>query len=743
MQKITVIFMLLLFGCVQVFAQEMVVDIEVTGNINSDRELIVSVLNFEVGSFITKETVASSIRNLHQLRIFADIIISREEIPGGIRVIVQVEEHPIINSQKIQGNRAIRRGRLEDLLLTEEGGYLTPYRSIDSINNLKNEYASRGYNYVSISYETKEVEPGLVDVVINIDEGDRIAIRRIHIHGNREISNRQILGKMKTKRRSLLRSGRFEEEKFNEDLNSIIEFFNKNGFIDARIVSWNSELVEPGMLEINIYLYEGRQYHFGKIALRGNERFTDKAILNNVTIREGEIFDKEKFEDQIGRIASMYYEEGYIYAGFVHHPQRVGNKINITLEITENTRAKIRRIFITGNRKTKEKVIRRQMTIAPGDYFRQSRIIRSQQNIYNMGVFEPNIKLDYQPINQQGDIDLLIELEDRGAGSANVGAGYNSQDKLFGQLSLSHNNVMGNLWQAGVMWEFGGSRQNFQFDFTNPYFYDTNTLVGFNLYHTRRDWTNFNYKIFTNGFSLRLGRGVYFLEHGRIVGNYSLYSKRYEIVRPDIETNEFLIELDSKGRQYTSSFSLTFSRDSRDNIFYPTSGTQFTLYSELAGGPLGGDFDYFKQIAQVNWYTRVYWKLVLRSKWRLGYVTHYGSTREVPPDEKFYLGGTGPDGLRGYPDRSIPARSADGGLRAILHSTEFTVPIAGDQISALWFFDAGNCFNRFTEFNFSDFRKGTGLGIRIQSPFGLLGFDYAYNLDLREWEPHFQFGTGF
>ena len=185
---------------------------------------------------------------------------------------------------------------------------------------------------------------------------------------------------------------------------------------------------------------------------------------------------------------------------------------------------------------------------------------------------------------------------------------------------------------------------------------------------------------------------------------------------------------------------MTIARDNRDNIFFPTTGTQFTLYSELAGGPLQGDFNYFKQIAQVSWFTKTIWQLVLSTKWRFGYVTGYNSD-EVPPDERFYLGGTGPDGIRGYADRSVGPD--EGGLREIIFSTEYSWPIAGDQLIGLLFFDAGDSYNSLKDFDFWNMKKGAGIGIRVRSPFGLIGFDYAHNFENRRWEPHFQFGTTF
>jgi outer membrane protein insertion porin family len=330
-------------------------------------------------------------------------------------------------------------------------------------------------------------------------------------------------------------------------------------------------------------------------------------------------------------------------------------------------------------------------------------------------------------------------VRDKAAGTANGGVALNSQDGLVGNLSVSHNNLFGNAWQVGFKWEFGKRTQNIDVHFTNPYFLDSNVLLGFDIYHNSKQWST--YSIYTNGGSVRTGMPL-ILNYSRVIFGYSFYQKKYRLLSSADEDNVStqLLDLTKMGWRNTSLISVSLSRDSRDNIFYPTRGTNISLYSELAGGPLQGDFNYFKQIAQVSWFTRTFWKLALRTKWRFGYVTGYGG-KDVPPDEKFYPGGTGPDGIRGYPDRSIGPR--EGGLRETIFSTEYACPLGSDQIVGLLFFDAGNCFNRFEEFNFWKMKKGVGIGIRIQSPMGLIGFDFANNLSSKRWEPHFQFGTTF
>ncbi|MCK4696557.1 MAG: outer membrane protein assembly factor BamA [Candidatus Cloacimonetes bacterium] len=739
MKKYSFVLLMLLAFSLLVAENDLILEIEISGNQNIEKELIRSLILLEVGDIITTDDVSKSINNLYQLGVFEDIQIEKNELPQGLSLQVIVKEFPIVNSIEISGNKKLSESKIMEVINLKKGSYWSPFLKSEVKNAISEQYKKKGFHLVVMDFRAIDLDQNKVDLFIDIDEGTKVAIKKIKIHGNKKVTAKKLLGKMKTKKASLLRSGKFNKEKFNEDLENIITYYNKKGFIDARIISWEKKLVEDKFL-IDIYLYEGNQFYFGKVLVAGNERFTDELITSQFKFKDDEVFNLEKFNKQLSSIASMYYEEGYIYAIFDHELQKSAEKINIQLNIRENTRARVRKINIKGNRKTKEKVIRRHLVIAPGDYFQQSKIMKSQQNIYNMGFFEPDIYLDNPKIiNQNGDIDLVINLNDKISGTANGGIAVNSQDGIVGQLAVTHNNLFGNSWQSGVKWEFGGKIQNFSFNFTNPYFMDTSTLVGFDIYLTTKEWST--YEVRTKGGSIRLGHPLGFINYSKLIGGYSFYSKKYSILKGDEEdASETLKELDEKGWQNTSSFSLTFSRDSRDNIFFPTSGSFFTLYSELAGGLLQGDFNYFKQIAQVSWFTKTIWELSLKTKWRFGYVAGYGG-EEAPPDERFYLGGTGPDGIRGYPDRSIGPH--EGGLREIIFSAEYGAPIAGDLIVGLLFFDAGNCYYNLEDFNFWEIKTGAGVGIRVRSPFGLIGFDYAHNFETRRWEPHFQFGTTF
>jgi len=738
---------ILIAVCGSLFAAgEVIYEIRVVGNQNIESSLILSALSLRVGSILDPEETAKSIRTLNNLSTFSSVTLDTEPYRNGVNLIISVEEYPIVEEAKYEGFSAIKKEKLDELYTLRKGSYWSPQLKNQILKKLKKEYLSKGYQNVSLEIRETPMSNNKIALVIVCDEGKRVSIKRINFAGNEEIEDKKLLKRMKTKPSSLLRSGRFEQDKFETDLKNVIAFYQKNGFIDARIKEWDMKPVSAKHLELTIHLEEGTKYKFGSITITGNEQFTSEKILSVFTLKSGTPFDQEKFDIQMGKALSLYYEEGYIYVNMEPENIKVGDMLNIHLRVTENTRAKVREIKVIGNKRSKEKVVRRQLEIAPGDYFRQSQVFRSQQNVYNLGFFELDTKLDYNQINSNGDIDLIMNVTDKSAGSANGGIGYNSQDNVIGNLSITQNNLFGNNWSTSLKWEFGGSTQNIEYDFTNPNFYDTDLLLGFNLYHTEKTWSSFYYKIFTQGASVRAGQSIPWINRSRAVLGYSLYAKKYRItnksaVNENPSQYRNLIELDSLGTQMTSSVNITLSRDSRNNIFFPTGGTQFILYSEMAGGVLGGDFDYYKQIAQMSWFIETWAKLALRTKWRFGYVTPYGQSKDVPPDEKFYLGGTGVDGIRGYPDRSIGP--VGGGTRSMIFSTEAGYPLGGDAVVGVLFFDAGNSYNYLREFNFMDFKKGVGAGIRIRSPLGLIGFDYAYSLENDTWEPHLQFGTTF
>jgi len=743
-----ILFTVVMLVAIPLYSQSVtIIDVVVSGNSRISQDLILATSGLRIGDAFQTESVSTAIKSLYKLNVFEDVNVQATDLSTGVRLTINVIELPVISRLDYNGNKALSDSKIEELSAVKVGSYWSGVLQAENTKRLLTEYKAKGYNTAAINYRERITDEG-IDLRIDVVEGRKIVVRRINFFGNKQLDNKQLLKQMKTKQKSLFRSGTFDQEKYQEDLKSIVDYYQKEGFIDARVVRFDDSMEEDRFLILNIYLEEGIQYFFGSVSISGNSHFDTSAILAKFTLIENEVFNMENFNKQLANVSSMYYEEGYLYYRSDPQIRKDGNIVNIHVEITENTRAKIHKVHITGNTRTKEKIIRRQLSVAPGDYFRYSRVIRSQQNVYNLGFFEPDLGIDYIPINNDGDVDLYLSVTDRSSGTINGGIGYNSRDSVVGNFGISHNNLFGNYWQTSLAWEFSKVSNNIDLSFTNPYLYDTDLLFGFNLYHVTRYWNAQNYKINNDGGLISLGYPIKLLDYTQITGAYSFYYKQYQILNQNRPSTETMIRLDAEGRKNTRSFSLTLSRNSQDNVFFPTSGSRLVVRGEIAGGPLGGDFDFYKQTTEAIWFTPLFWEAVLRTKMRVGFVDKYGGRgKVVPPDERFYLGGTGFDGIRGYGEREIfpidRKNNEYGGLRSVLFSTEIGVPIASDQFVGLLFLDSGNSYFKFSDVDVKDFYTGTGAGVRIRTPMGLIGFDYAYSFKSDKWMPHFQFGTNF
>ena len=720
--------------------------ISVFGNINVSSKLIESSSGLAPGDPYFPDDVSKAIRNINKLGLFEKININKIESEKGIELIIKIVEYPIIQEVLITGNKKIKNETIKSEINIIKGDYWSNQRKLETKNHILSLYYEKGYNLASVSFDDQQLQSNKIGLTIIINEGQKVTIKEIKFIGNTQINDKKLRKVIKTKRNSLFRSGEFKQEKFEQDIQRIQDYYHSKGYIDSKVEDWNYEYDDEGNLILEIVIYEGNQFKIGSITINGNNLFNDEVILNQLKIKQDEIFDQEDFNYKLQAVHSIYYEEGYIYAAIKHDIQRQDDYLNIIVNISENTRARVRQIFIKGNTKTKEKIIRRKLAIVPGDYFRQSLLMQSQRNIYNLGFFEPNIGLDYKPINDDGDIDLIFIVEDKGAGTANAGVSFDQRDKLVGFITLAHNNILGNAWRIALQWEFSGIKQNYDISFTNPYLFDTNILVGFDIYHTKRRWEDWNYTIYRTGGGFRVGSIIPWINYSKITCGYSLTQKKYEILDLNNAISDDLQKLVDQGSIFTNNAFVNLERDGRDNVFRPSEGSLIRIFTELAGGPLGGSENYYKEIIQTNWYTTLFWKVALGMKWRFGYVKEFGKSDNVPPDEKFYPGGTGPDGIRGYSDRSIVPPQSEGGRAELIGSSEITIPISGDQVIGILFFDAGNSYDFLSEINVQKLKKGAGIGARIMTPMGMIGFDYAYGFDKttkNKWQTHFQFGTTF
>jgi outer membrane protein insertion porin family len=400
-------------------------------------------------------------------------------------------------------------------------------------------------------------------------------------------------------------------------------------------------------------------------------------------------------------------------------------------------------------------VIRREATVRPGDSFRRSSLIRTQRDIFGLGYFQ-DVTVDYEPTGDSADINLTLKVQEKQTGTASAGAGFSSQSGLTGFIELGHNNLFGNGQSIALRLERGGKRSNAEISFTEPWFRDTPLTLGFDLFDTRRELDFYDREDIGGG--VRLGRPLPWPDYTRGVISYDLRDVTLTDIRaasPGEPSNlAALRETDWPRR--VSSITVTFTRNSTDSPFYPTRGSRLQWTNEIAGGVLGGVEQFMKETVDLKNYSRLAGPFTLLLRGKAGFLA--GPT--VPDYERFRLGGTTYDYLRGYPDYYVVPRANitrspttgavldryPGGRTALILTSELQFPIA-DPLHGLLFFEAGNTWNSTRDLDLGDLRKSLGFGVRLEVPaLGRVGFDLGYGFDREDggqWETHFQLGNTF
>jgi outer membrane protein insertion porin family len=475
------------------------------------------------------------------------------------------------------------------------------------------------------------------------------------------------------------------------------------------------------------------------VRFEGNEVFGTERLREMMAYTPGKVYNMSAIQETDMNFGAAYGDEGYIYCNIVRDEQvRDDSIIDIVYEIHESEPANINRVIITGNYSTHEKVIRREIVSLPGERFRRSDIIRSAREIFNLGFFD-NVEPNYGNPDENGNIDLVYHVTEK-EGVATVGAGiaYSAQDRLTGYFELSHPNLFGRGQRLYTKFEIGGRLTNIQLGFTEPWLFDRRVSAGGDIYYTNRDWDFYTKRDI--GLAGRLSLPFYL--------DYSQFAYTFRVERTEIldisssyvepETGYSLYE--DTVPKWTISNSFAIVRDSRDFIFNPSSGTYLSLRAEIAKKFLFANIDYNRFTFEARTYYPIFWKFVLMLRTKAGIVT---SIDEVPLYKRFYAGGIGDDGVRGYPDRSLsPIQDGRriGGNAILINNLELKLKLS-QSLAFLLFADVGNAFETYRDVNLHGLYRGAGAGIRIEIPMmGVLGFDlgYGFDSDTPGFEPHFQ-----
>ena len=797
-----------LTGQVQAQSQEdyRIVDVEVVGNRVATPSLILGVASIDIGSPLTASDVEESIHRLYALGIFSDVTIEAEPVSGGLKVYIIVKELPKLAGLEFSGNTKYDAKDLREKLKLGVGGYISPYLMQSKKQEILDLYSKKGYFQAKVTPELEYSEDSSSAVLTyRIKEGSKVKVEKVILTGNKRVEADELIGKMRNRKRGFLRSSDFAQDKFQEDLQKITDEYHKRGFIDAYVVSDSLSIdTATNRMAIYIKVYEGPKYYFGDVTFTNNAEVTDEALHKALKFKTGDVFDSEKYDESLYELYSVYQEIGHLHTRILDERTTVGDStINISYDVTEGLPSHINLVRIVGNVRTKDRVIRRELSTFPGQVFNRTLLIRSVRDAMALNYFN---KVEPAPINlPNGDVDLEYTIEEKQTAQVSAGAGYNSQDKLVGSIGMGIPNFRGVGQSVSFNIDFGSRRNSFQLSFTEPWLFGRPTLLGTDVYAINRRWYE-DYTEGRQGGSIRVGRrlkwpdnyfrifAAYRLERNRFY-DYSdafdhsnRYQRIYKGFSPD--SSDYVTDSILYGNPYPGSvleykeqwnsasrFSVTITRDSRNLPEFATKGSIVEYTLSNTGNIFGGYWDYVKHDISATRFIPLFWKVAIAAKVQYGAISAPNDNRILVSD-RFNPGGTAYDGVvRGYDDGSLTPDSiishtdttyyysASGTLDSVTNAGTFKTrvrgkymlvsnielqfPVVENQLYMLAFFDAGNSFLHTSDIKLSHLYKSVGFGFRLMIPgMGTLGFDFGYPLDHidgqnKSWKPHFQMGTTF
>ena len=682
-----------------------VVSVTVVGTTTVDAELVKRGFRLLAGMKYSVDAVRNGIRQLYNLGYFSDVAVEGERVPGGVAITLRVVENPRVGALEFSG-----LDHLDDEDLTKALGPVTGKMADDHLlskveRSVRQVYAEKGYTRATVK---PRFLPGDSDnrriLLVEVNEGPKVRVDSIHFIGLKRLEKGDVGGSMKQGTTGFLKGGVLKPDVLAEDMKRVELEMAKRGFRDGKVLGYDLVPIKSDRVRVDIKVEEGPLYSFGNVIWEGNKAIGLPVLEAGNKVKPGEVFNQEKVQQTIEAAYGSYADRGYIYLTVQPDFAARDTIVDVTFQVREGEPSRVHDIIITGNTRTKERVIRRQLAIQPGDLFRRNLLVRSTRELQQLGYFT-NIIPDSRPVPNSNDIDLILDVEERQVGTASAGFGFSSSVGLTGFAELGHTNLFGNGQSLNLRMERGQTGTNAELSFTEPWFRGSPTTFGFDLFNTTRKYESSNLELQNErvGGALRLGRPLP-IAYTRLFATYRLENQTVTdeaAIRGGGPTSlirgfvtGFLLNQET---QLTSSLSLSLVRNSTNHYLYPTTGSNSRLRTEFSGGPMGGDQTFQKYELDIARYLPTVhvgkWTPIFMARGRFGAVAEafrdrpliptgftaqdelegaiwqeipvgYGATVRVPvpyhlqhfppeSNELFRLGGTSINAFRGYDDFEI------------------------------------------------------------------------------------------
>lgn len=746
--------------------------IVVEGNQRVEYDTVLSYLQFQAGQDATPERIDETVKVLFQTGLFSDVQISQR---GGT-LVIRVVENPLINQVNFEGNTAIDDKALQKEVEVKERMIFTRAQAQSDTQRVLALYQKAGYYNVNVAPKIIRLQDNRVNLVFEINEQGKTTIRSINFTGNNAFSGNALRSVMATKENSwwnyFQRNNTYDPDRLEYDKELLRRYYLKHGFADIEIISADAQISDDGeYFDINISINEGPHYTIADVAVDiGSSNLDPERLRDVVKTGVGDSYDATKVDKTVENLTLEAARQGYVFARVEPKVDRdnAAGSLNLSYTVAEGTRAYVERIEITGNRRTLDHVIRRELQIFEGDAFNRTLIERARRRLTALDFFE---KIDFR--EEEGSapdkVALFIDVVEKSTGKISFSAGYSSTEQVIGTVELTERNLLGKGQFLRLNTTVSFKRQALDFSFTEPYFMGMPISAGFDLFATNTDNTKYSsYKSRQVGGALRTGFDLD--EYSSLDFKYYLAFRKTRGIDLDTASPAVIAQ---EGDSWKSSVGATYTWDDLDDPNTPTTGFRGQLDAEVAG--LGGTTRYGRLEAHGWYFFPVYEEsVVLKLEANAGHIQSFGG-KDVPLQDRFYHGS---DTFRGFaragvgPHQVNNAGSTDsiGANSYAIGTVELTFPLGLPEawgIQGAAFSDFGTVFGSDDDsvargtgtctatastrncdvFADAVFRASVGAGIIWQSPFGPLRFDVAYPLlkaDFDEKELiRFSIGTRF
>ncbi|HJU27998.1 MAG TPA: outer membrane protein assembly factor BamA [Candidatus Binataceae bacterium] len=748
--------------------------IRIAGNQRVETDAIRLHVSSQPGQPLNRATVDQDVKSIFRMGFFRSVTADVKNASGGVILTYNVEERPLISDVRFGGMKALKPSddAVINALAIHAGAILDPLRVQASIRNIEEVYQSKGYLDARVTFRTVPEPNNTAIGVFDVNEGPKVTISAIMFSGNHHFSSSRLRNAMQTQPHRFLISylfatGTLDEKKLADDIDRLSAFYYDQGYLSVRV---GQPLItrKGNSLVISIDISEGPQFKVGTIDVSGNLKVPKPELFSKVTLKPGEVFSGAEMEHDVLTLSQFYSDRGYAYVNV--DPRTNINPATHTVDVTFNVNpgreVLVDRIHITGNTKTSDKVIRRELLIQEQEPYSTAKIQKSKQRLDALGYFS-NTRISTTPGPTADKIDLDVAVQEANTASLQVGGGYDSYTSVFGNFSIGNSNLFGGGESASADAQIGFLYQNYNISYTEPWFLDMPLSVNVQAFYDKLflftfDQTNAGIQVNTTYPLTDLGL--------KKIGPFSMDDVSaglgYQFESVGISGLSQFTTFDIfryKGYTRVSEIIPSIRRFTVDNPNDPRSGSVVNLNMELAG--LGGT-----KFVKGVFHSRFFFSYLKSPKWGqwvfspgitygIGTSLSPGTGGELPLYERFFPGGLGGGGdVRGYElyslgpqvtlfnQQGVPFSVEQiGGSQELLLSGETTFPLLQALgVRGALFVDAGNAYRLHESPSLTNLQAAYGIGVRWKSPFGPIAIDIARPINPRpnDQSTVFDFGAG-